>query len=184
MISQLVATLFVLLSLLAGGPRGDLLADPLPAPVLLSHLPAVERYAERYDVDPRVIRAMIWIESYDRWDPIGPAGGVGYMQILPPTAEYIAGRTGMDAHLILTDPETNIAAGTWYFALWYHRFGRLDLALAAYNGGPAHVLKCLCVPPATERYVLKVLDTLGWNWPAEICLSSRGRTVCLTEHSQ
>lgn len=156
-----------------------LLVMSLCRPYRLPPLPAVDRYAAMYQVDPRVIRAMVWVESNDYPHVVGSSGERGYMQIMETTAEHIANSIGLDATLILSDPDTNIRAGTWYFSLWYHRFGDLDLALAAYNAGPSHVIACGCVPPFAERYVYKVRQVLGWNWPAEICLD--GGRACLME---
>ena len=44
-----------------------------------------------------------------------------------------------------------------------HRFGSPQLALAAYNAGPAPVEACDCVPayPETQAYVSRILALLG-----------------------
>ena len=157
----------------------------LSRPVNLFPMPQVEKWAAIYEVPPRVIRAMVFVESNDNPYVVGALGERGFLQILPGTAEYIASCTGMSARRILNDPKVNIRAGTWYFSIWYHRFreeGRedpLEKALAAYNGGPAWVLECDCVPEFTEHYVWKVKETLGWNLPDEICVDNSGR--CLVE---
>jgi soluble lytic murein transglycosylase-like protein len=44
-----------------------------------------------------------------------------------------------------------------------HQFGSAQLALAAYNAGPALVETCHCVPaiPETTAYVSRILALLG-----------------------
>jgi soluble lytic murein transglycosylase-like protein len=43
------------------------------------------------------------------------------------------------------------------------QFGSVPLALAAYNGGPAPVARCGCVPniPGTQGYIARMLGLLG-----------------------
>ena len=41
------------------------------------------------------------------------------------------------------DPETNIRLGCWYLSKLYKEFGKLDLVIAAYNGGSGNVKKWL-----------------------------------------
>lgn len=41
------------------------------------------------------------------------------------------------------DPETNIRLGCWYLNKLYKEFGKLDLVIAAYNGGSGNVRKWL-----------------------------------------
>ena len=44
-----------------------------------------------------------------------------------------------------------------------HQFGSPELALAAYNAGPAPVEACSCVPaiPETSAYVARIMALLG-----------------------
>lgn len=147
--------------------------------LILPPIPAVDHYAEMYDVDPDVVRAIVWVESYDNPGAVGGSGEQGWMQILPGTAEYIAANTNMTAEQIFNNPTVNIRAGTWLFAIWFHRFESVDLALSAYNGGAGYVIEYRTVNPTTEHYVWKVKETLGWNWPSKICMDESER--CLVE---
>lgn len=143
--------------------------------------PYIERYAVEYDVPPDVIQAILWVESYGDPYAVGYSGEKGLMQVIPGTAEYIANCTNMTADAILNDPITNIRAGSWYFARWYHRFGDIDLALSSYNGGPKYVITHHAVNPYTQHYVDKVngiLATLSPT-PSVICIGNDPR--CLME---
>ena len=67
----------------------------------------------RYDLDPYFIAAVINTESGFDASAVSSAGAQGLMQIMPETAEWIAGKLG-DKELDpknLTDPETNIEMG-------------------------------------------------------------------------
>lgn len=92
--------------------------------------------AARYEIDPRIIAAVGTVES--RWDPncVGRDDDTGLMQILPSTAEWIAGRMGLSDY-DLFDPHTNMLMGSWYLQLLYNAHdGDWNKALAEYNGGP------------------------------------------------
>ncbi len=57
------------------------------------------------------------------------------MQVMPDTAKlYGVTRTE------LFDEDINIQVGLIYFKKMFRIFGNRDLALAAYNAGPAHVI--------------------------------------------
>jgi soluble lytic murein transglycosylase-like protein len=106
----------------------------------------------KYNIEPAIIKAVITAES--NWDPraVSRKGAIGLMQLMPTTAE--------DMRVINPfDPEENIEGGTRYLRHLLNRFnGDLDLALAAYNAGPARVEKSGGIPaiPETIQYIKKV----------------------------
>lgn len=105
----------------------------------------IERAAERYKVDPLLIKAVIWQES--RFDPNarGKAGEIGLMQIMELTAEEWAEAERIQGfkHAHLFEPTRNIHCGAWYLAKVMKRYTNCDdplpYALADYNAGRTNV---------------------------------------------
>jgi soluble lytic murein transglycosylase len=109
--------------------------------------------SRKYDVDSRLLKAMIKAES--DFDPraISRKGAMGLMQIMPENFKMLNLKNPFD-------PWQNIRAGTQYFKNLYKRFnGKLALSLAAYNAGPTAVDRYKSIPPyqETEEYVRRVL---------------------------
>lgn len=92
--------------------------------------------AEKYDLDPYLVCAVIWTESRFDADSVSSAGAVGLMQLMPETAQWIAQK--LDGEVDpenLTDPQTNIELGCWYLSFLRERFHDRDEIAAAYNAG-------------------------------------------------
>lgn len=114
----------------------------------------VQQAAERHNLDPALVKAVISTES--DWNPwaISRKGAVGLMQLIPATAE----RFGVGNAF---DPAQNVEGGTSYLKqLLDHYNGDLTKSLAAYNAGERAVDQSGGIPayPETERYVQKVTD--------------------------
>jgi Transglycosylase SLT domain len=112
----------------------------------------VREVAERHQVDPALVKAVISTES--GWNPraISRKGAVGLMQLVPETAQRFGGGN-------LFDPAQNVEAGTTYLKALLDRYnGDLKKSLAAYNAGEHAVDHNGGVPPywETQRYVQKV----------------------------
>jgi soluble lytic murein transglycosylase-like protein len=102
-----------------------------------------------------LLHAVIKAESNYDPDAVSHKGAVGLMQLMPETAR----RFGVpDAR----DPGANVLGGARYLKTLLAMFDAdLPLALAAYNAGPAAVLRSgRAVPPyaETQRYVPRVLE--------------------------
>jgi soluble lytic murein transglycosylase-like protein len=102
-----------------------------------------------------LLHAVIKAESNYNADAVSHKGAVGLMQLMPETAR----RFGVsDAR----DPAANVLGGARYLKTLLAMFDAdLALALAAYNAGPAAVLRSgRAVPPyaETQRYVPRVLE--------------------------
>ena len=95
--------------------------------------PFISESARRYGIDPRILRAVCFIESRFRNNAVSPKGARGLMQFMPATAEKYGLR---DPH----DPKAAIDAAAHYLRDLLKTFGgRIDLALAAYNAGEGTV---------------------------------------------
>ena len=115
--------------------------------------PAIVRAAQAAGIDPKLLTALVWTESGFRADAVSPAGAVGLAQLMPGTAEQL----GVDPY----DPYENLEGGARFLRSMIDRFGRVDLALAAYNAGPARVARLHDGGPGVpiaEDYVTTVMD--------------------------
>ena len=113
----------------------------------------ISNASKEFNVDSRLLKAMIKAES--DFDPraISRKGAMGLMQIMPENFKML----NIDNPF---DPWQNIRAGARYFKELYERFnGKLALSLAAYNAGPTAVDRYKSIPPyqETEEYVRRVL---------------------------
>ena len=132
-----------------------------PPPAWASRLPggghgyaaAVEATAARHGIDGRLLAALVWTESGFRPGAVSHAGALGLAQLMPGTARGL----GVDPR----DPLQNLDGGARYLRSQLDRFGRIDLALAAYNAGPGRVARAGPGIPnivETQLYVVRVLD--------------------------
>jgi len=120
------------------------------------YLPFVVKIACEFDLPARLLDAVIAQESGYNSRAVSPAGAMGMMQIMPGTARSL----GL---AFPWDPIANIRAGARYLRDQKYRFGRMDLALAAYNAGPERKsLNAGYIPaiPETMAYV----RTITTNW--------------------
>jgi len=114
----------------------------------------VKEAAERHNVDPALVRAVISTESGWNSGAISRKGAVGLMQLIPTTAQ----RYGAND---LFNPKQNVDAGVRHLKMLLERYnGNLDLALAAYNAGEGAVDRAHGIPAfrETRSYVQKVQD--------------------------
>lgn len=112
-------------------------------------------------VDPDLVRSVIYNESRFRPLAVSPKGAQGLMQLMPGTAQDLGVKNAFDPH-------QNIRGGTRYLRKMLNRFdGDVRLAVAAYNAGPERIRPCrsdsrrLCIPQNAEtpEYVRRVLGT-------------------------
>jgi soluble lytic murein transglycosylase-like protein len=113
---------------------------------------AIKVSAADYGVDPALIEAIIENESAFDSNATSSAGARGLMQLMPHTADALGVTDSYDA-------TQNIRGGTRYLRSLLDRFGKVELAVAAYNAGPDAVQKYRGIPPyeQTRSYVRKVL---------------------------
>ncbi len=113
---------------------------------------AIDRHAIERALEPRLVRALVQVESGYNRGALSNKGAIGLMQLMPDTANDLAVRDPWDT-------EQNLSGGTGYLRQLIDRFGGIDLALAAYNAGPEAVVKYGGIPPfeETRNYVRQVL---------------------------
>ena len=113
----------------------------------------IHEKAEKYQVDPLLVAAVIEQESKFHETARSQVGARGLMQLMPRTGRWLGARN-------LYDPEENVDAGVRYIKYLQHRFnGNLKETIAAYNAGEGNVRRYNGIPPfrETRQYVRKVL---------------------------
>jgi hypothetical protein len=118
----------------------------------------IEEHASSHHVSPDLVRAVIQAESGFNPYAISPKGAMGLMQLMPATAREL----GVEDPF---EPDDNIRGGVTYLARLLERYDQnVELALAAYNAGPASVERYgNAVPPyrETRDYVRKITARSG-----------------------
>jgi soluble lytic murein transglycosylase-like protein len=112
--------------------------------------------AQRNRVSVDLLKSVMRQESGFKPCALSVAGAMGLMQIMPDTAETLH----LDDPF---DPAKNVDAGAKFLRMMLDRYkGDTQLALGAYNAGPARVDKAGGVPsiPETVGYVNKVMAGL------------------------
>jgi soluble lytic murein transglycosylase-like protein len=104
---------------------------------------AVVKAELEHGLPAMLVLALIEQESHFRPKARGPGGSLGLMQLMPASAREVATRYGIPWHgaRMLHDPVKNVHLGVLYLAEMRNLFGSVDLAMAAYNIGPAAVQK-------------------------------------------
>lgn len=127
--------------------------DPRVPPLSQPYDKAVAAAAERYGLDPKLLHAVVIVESAYRSNAVSRVGASGLTQLMPTTAARLGVRDRFD-------PADNLFGGAAYLARQVLRFGDLRLALAAYNAGPGRVAQLGRVPEISETraYVAAVVD--------------------------
>lgn len=112
--------------------------------------------AQRTRVDPRLIMAIVTVESSWRSNAVSRVGARGLGQLMPSTA------AGLQVNA--RDASENLRGTANYLKSLLDRFRGQDSwfekAIAGYNAGPNAVKKYDGIPPyaETQRYVVKVLS--------------------------
>jgi hypothetical protein len=160
----------VLLTLPGGGAMG------IPATLIQNHYPGyvpppglaqpeeklpkelpyrdlIAKYCQLYQMDWKLVAAVIKVESNFNPNAVSPKGAQGLMQLMPQTQR----EEGVVNPFV---PEENIRGGVHYLKKMLDAFqGDLELTLAAYNAGIGRVQALKAVPnfPETRLYVAKIL---------------------------
>jgi Transglycosylase SLT domain len=134
-----------------------------------------------HGIDYELLQALIATESGFNTQAVSPKGAVGLMQLIPPTAARYGVKADKHAQVEkkLTDPKTNIGAGSRYLSDLIKLFpGQIELAIAAYNAGEGAVQRAgNKIPnyPETRNYVKTVMQLYNHLKPAAV--PGPGRTA-------
>ena len=132
----------------------------------------INQVSLEYGVDPKLVDALVRVES--SYDPraVSRKGAMGLMQLMPDTADRLEVEDPFD-------PEENVRGGVKEFSRLVDRYaGNLQLALAAYNAGEGAVARYRGVPPynETRNYVSRIL-TLYTGRPYRLAGTYRAKPV-------
>jgi membrane-bound lytic murein transglycosylase F len=106
------------------------------------YLKSVKLYANAYDIDYRLVLALIKQESRFDHTALSSKGAYGLMQIVPSVASDVREKLAIEG---IIHPNDNLRAGAYYFGKLMNLFqnadseNKIELALAAYNAGPSRI---------------------------------------------
>lgn len=124
----------------------------------------IEHYAVQYNLQPAFVMAIIRNESSFRTNAESSVGARGLMQLMPDTAQWIAGKLDDNGYTFdrMWDAETNIRYGCWYLNYLSKLFrGDAVLVSAAYHAGQSTVTQWLSDPAKSSDGVTLDLDRLS-----------------------
>jgi soluble lytic murein transglycosylase len=111
----------------------------------VAYLEHIQFYANKYNVDPALVCAVIKTESKFQKDACSKAGAIGLMQLMPETfADLQKNRNNNKISVdrnYLEDPETNIDYGVYFLSQLIKKYGREETSIMAYNAGAGKVDK-------------------------------------------
>ncbi len=111
------------------------------------HDALIRTVAAEHQLDPMLVKAVVWRESRFDAQKIGTAGERGLMQVSEKAAREWVQQSKIENFRVeeLFDPKTNLQAGTWYLRRaiehWQNQANPLPFALAEYNAGASRALR-------------------------------------------
>ena len=134
------------------------------------HDTLIRAVAAEHQVDPMLVKAVVWRESRFDAQKFGTAGERGLMQVSEKAAGDWARETKVENFRVeeLFDPKTNLEAGTWYLRRaiqhWQNQANPMPFALAEYNAGGTRALRWAGgddTKPIAARTFLENIDFPG-----------------------
>jgi hypothetical protein len=122
-------------------------------PTIAEIMAQIDEVATRHRVPPRLVAAVIAVESEFNPRAVSRRGAQGLMQLMPATAAHLDVQDSFDTR-------ENIEGGVRHLRVLMDRYRNdLPVVLAAYNAGDTAVLNYRGVPPyrETRQYVIRVL---------------------------
>lgn len=126
----------------------------------------IREEARRHGIDPFIVAGLIRQESHFEPNARSRANALGLMQLLPSTGRLVAKKAGQNITAEdLYRPDLNIKLGVSYLAEMLNKYGRIEYAAAAYNGGPGRVSRWReTLPTDIEEWVeaIPISETRGY----------------------
>ncbi len=120
--------------------------------------------AEKEGLSPYLVAGIVKSESDFQADIVAEDGGVGLMQLMPETVDWVCQRLELDKETIdLKDPKTNLQIGTHYLSYLISRYQSEHLAIVAYNTGMTNVDKWL--KDGTITWSLETMQNVPYDVP-------------------
>ncbi|HVN96950.1 MAG TPA: lytic transglycosylase domain-containing protein [Syntrophorhabdaceae bacterium] len=122
---------------------------------------SVYEESQKYDIDYRLVLAVMKVESNFQNEAISRKGARGLLQIKPTLARYISKDAGVEIKgtKTLHEPEKNIKIGVNYLSKLMDMFDNITAALHAYNAGPTKVRRTDATDEQPQtRFTKKVMD--------------------------
>lgn len=113
----------------------------------------VKKYSKQNGLDKDLVKSIIQVSSAGDPKAKSESGSAGLMQLAPSVVKDLAIKNPFDA-------EQNIKGGCAYLKMLMNQFNNLELAVAAFNAGPAVISKTGKVPsyPETKNFVEAVMN--------------------------
>lgn len=116
--------------------------------------------AKDYEIDYRLVLAVMKVESNFKSDAISRKGARGLLQIKPSLAKHVSKEAGVSIKgpKCLDEPEKNIRIGVSHLSWLMEKFENINTALHAYNAGTGKIKQSRSQDDGPDtRFTRKVL---------------------------
>jgi LAS superfamily LD-carboxypeptidase LdcB len=149
----------------------------IPAFVPAKYADIIADAAQQWNVGAALLSAQLYAESSFNPFAVSPAGAGGIAQFMPAT-----GRAYGLSPQERFDPKKAIPAQARHMRDLLQQFGRVDLALAAYNAGAGAVSRCNCIPQGEpSAYVARIQALIAGTGDASAVQAVDNFTVRLVK---
>ena len=160
--------------------------DRAPKNAVRAYLPlrwreAVTAAARETGLDPWLIAGVARQESGFVAHARSPRGAVGVLQLLPSTARLHARALGLGSQPDLQDPEINLRLGARELSALLRRFGAVEPALAAYNGGLTRVRRWWKQWPDRHQFTEEIPVPETYNYVRRVVFLSEAYRLAYEE---
>lgn len=165
---------------------GSVGMNRVPGNAVRAYLPlrwreAVTAAAREAGLDPWLIAGVARQESGFVAHAMSPRGAIGVLQLLPSTARLHSRALGLGSQPDLRDPELNLRLGARELGALMRRFGAVEPALAAYNGGLKRVRGWWKRWPDRHRFTEEIPVPETYNYVRRVVFLSEAYRLAYEE---